>query len=124
MWNKHKEFLEMKESVSWTSSRLAIRLLNLKRLQLNRVLQVLTCHYNLQPYKKTTGRAESSLCPKCSLEDETPNHHLGNCKYYQDIRVNCFGTNKTTVHDVVTKCNINELATYLKEPGRLSEFDQ
>ena len=90
----------MKETVDWTSSRLAIRLLNLKRPQLNRVVQVLTGHCNLQRHKKTTGRAESSLCPKCSLEDETPNHHVGNCKVYQDIRVKYFGTTKTTVHNV------------------------
>ena len=62
----------MKESVSWTSSRPTIRLLNLKGPQLNRVVQVLTGNCNLQRHKKSTGRAESSLCPKCSLEDETP----------------------------------------------------
>ena len=70
----------MKESVGWTSSRLTIRLLNLTRPQLNRVVQILTGHCNLQRHKKTTGRAESSLCPKRSLKDETPNHHVGNCK--------------------------------------------
>ena len=114
----------MKEFVSWTSSRPAIRLLNRKRPQSKRVVQVLTGHCNLQPHKKTTGRAESSLCPKCSLEDETPNHHVGNCKLYQDIRVKYYGITKSTVHDVVTKCSINKLATYLKEAGRLSEFNQ
>ena len=114
----------MKESVGWTSSRLTIRLLNLKRPQLNRAVQVLTGHCNLQRHKKTTGRAKSSLCPKCSLEDETPNHHAGNCKLYQDIRVKYFAIPKTTVHIVVTKCNNNELATYLKGAGTLSEFDQ
>ena len=76
MWNKRKDCLRMKESVGWTSSRLTIHLLNLKRPQLNRVVQVLTGHCNLQRHKKTTGRAESSLCPKCKLEDETPNHHV------------------------------------------------
>ena len=75
----------MKESVDWMSSRLTIRLLNLKRSQLNRAVQVLTGHCNLQQRKKTTGRVESSLCPKSSLEDGTPNHHVGNCKLYQDI---------------------------------------
>ena len=115
MWNKRKDCLRMKEPVGWTSSRLTIRLLNLKRPQLNRVVQVLTGHCNLQRHKKTTGRAESSLCPKCSLEDETPNHHVGNCKLYLDICVENFEITKTTVHDVVTKCNTNELATYLKE---------
>ena len=114
----------MKESVGWTSSRLTIRLLNLKRPQLNRVVQVLTGHCNLQRHKKTTGRAESFLGPKCSLEDETPNHHVGNCKLYQYIRIKYFGIIKTTVYNVVTKCNISKLATYLKEAGRLSEFDQ
>ena len=73
---------------------------------------------------KTTGRAESFLCPKRSVEDETPNLHVGNCKLYQDIRVKYFGITNITVHNVVTKCNNNKLATYLKEAGRLSEFDQ
>ena len=124
MRNKRKDCLRMKESVGWTTSRLIIRLLNLKRPQLNRVVQVLTGHCNLQRHNKTTGRAESSLCPKCSIEDETPNHRVGNCKLYQDIRVKYFGTTKTTILNVVTKCNIDKLATYLKEAGRLSEFDQ
>ena len=114
----------MKESVGWTSSRLTIRLLNLKRPQLNRAMQVLTCHCTLQRHKKTTSSAESSLCPKCSLEDETPNYHVGNLKLDQDICVKYFEIPKTTVHDMVTKCNINKLATYLKEAGRLSDFDQ
>ena len=117
MWNKRKDCLRMKESVGWTSSRLTIRLLNLKKPQLNRVVQVFTGHCNLQRHKKTTSHAESSLCPKCGQEDETPNHHVGNCKLYQDIRVKYFGITKTTVHNVVTKCNINKLATYLKEAG-------
>ena len=37
-------------------------------------MQVLAGHSNLQKHKKTTGRAEFSLRPKCSQEDETPNH--------------------------------------------------
>ena len=64
------------------------------------------------------------MCPKCSQEDEVANRYIGNCKLYQDIRVKYFGISETTVHDVVTKSNIKKLATYLKEAGRLSEFDQ
>ena len=119
-----KNCLRMKESVGWTSSRLTIRLLNLKRTQLNRLVQVLTGHYNLLWHKKTTGCAKSSMYPKCSLENETPNHHVCNCKLYQDICVKYFGITKTTVYEVITKCNINKLAMYLKEAGRLSEFDK
>ena len=124
MWNEWKDCLRMNESVGWTSSRLTIRLINLKRPKLNRVEQVLTGYCNLQRHKKTTGRVETPLCPKYCLEDETPNHHAGNCRLYQDIRVKYFGITKTNVHNVVTKCNINKLATYLQEAGRLFEFDQ
>ena len=81
--------------IGWTFSRLTIRLLNLKIPQLNRVEQVFTGLCNLQRHKKTTGRAETSLCPKCSLEDETPNHHVRNCKLYQDIRVKYIGGHKS-----------------------------
>ena len=52
------------------------------------------------------------------------NHYVSNCKLYQDILVKYFGITKTTVHYVAAKCNINKLAMYLKEAGRLSEFDQ
>ena len=123
MRNEQKDCLRMMESVGWTSFRLTIRLLNLERPQLNTVVQVLTGHCNLLRHKKTTGRAKTSLCPKCSLEDEISNHHAGNCKLYQDIRVKYFGIIKTTVHNLVTKCNINKLATNLEEAGRLSEFN-
>ena len=76
--------------------------------------------------ERVTTRPTSwtSLCPKCSLENETPNHHIGNCNLYQDIRVKYFGITKITVHDVVAKCKIDKLATYLKEAGKLSEFHQ
>ena len=48
--------------VVWMPSRLTICLLNLKRPQLIRVVQVLTGHCNLQRHKKIIGRAESFLC--------------------------------------------------------------
>ena len=112
IWNKRKDCLRTKESVGWTSSRLTIRLLNLKSPQINRVVQVLTGLCNLKRRKKNTGRAEFCLSVKCSLEDETPNYHAGNCKLYQDIFVKYLGITKTTVHNVVAKCNINKKATY------------
>ena len=40
------------------------------------------------------------------------------------IIVKYFGIIKITVHNVVTKSNINKLATCLKEAGKLFEFDQ
>ena len=47
MWNKRKDCLRMNEFVGWTSSRLAVRPLNLKRPPLNRAGQVLSRHCNV-----------------------------------------------------------------------------
>ena len=52
MWNERKDCFRMKESVGGTSLRLTIRLFNLKRPQLNRMVQVLTGHCNLHRHKK------------------------------------------------------------------------
>ena len=54
MCNERKDCLRMKESIGRTSSRLTIRLLNLKRPQLNRVVQVLTGHCDPEQHKKTS----------------------------------------------------------------------
>ena len=48
MWNDRNDCFRMKESVGWTSSRLTIRLLNLKNPQINRVEQGLTGHCDLK----------------------------------------------------------------------------
>ena len=87
-------------------------------------MQVLTGHCNLQKHKKTTARSKSSNCPKCNLDDESPNHHVGNCIYYQDTRMKYLGNKTTTIKNVVNKLNTTKLATYLKEAGRLTEYDQ
>ena len=52
-------------------------------------MQVLTGHCNLQQHKKTTDRAESSLCPKCSLEDETPTYHVSQGRPTRGPRAAC-----------------------------------
>ena len=69
------------------------------------------------------ARSESSLCPKCGPKDETPNRHVSSCKFYQDILIKYFGNTITTVHNVVAKCYINKLVTYLKKAEKLAEFD-
>ena len=75
-----------KDHVGWASAHLSKRILSLSRTQLNQVIQVLTGHCNLQKHKQTTGRARTALCPKCELENETPEHHVIRCVAYQDMR--------------------------------------
>ena len=70
------------------------------------------------------GHYVSSACPKCNLEDETPNHHVGECTYNQALRKKVFGKEKNTVKSVVENLNINLLAKYLQQAGKLAEYGQ
>ena len=89
---------------------------------LNEALQVLTGHSNLHKHRCTVGHDVSSTCPKCNLEEETPNHDVGECIYYQDLRKKVFGKEKNTIKSVVEKLNINLLAKYLQQAGGLAEY--
>ena len=92
--DRTKGVLENKKNVGWASPQLTIRLLRFKRPRINKVLQVLTCHCNLQKHRCTMGHDISSTCPKCNLEEETPYHHDGECTYYQALRKKVFGKEK------------------------------
>ena len=70
------------------------------------------------------GHDVSSTCPKCNLEKETPNHHVGECTYYQALRMKVFGTEKNTIKSMVEKLNINLPAKYLRQALRLAEYGQ
>ena len=70
------------------------------------------------------GHDVSSTCPKCNLEEETPNHHVGERIYYQALRKKVFGKEKNTIKSVVKKPNIDLLAKYLQQAGRLAEYGQ
>ena len=75
----------------------------------------------LEPKPDLKIPAQLTTLKSTGLEDETPNHHVGNCKFHQDIPVKYFELTKTT-H--CSQCDVNKLATFLKEATRLSEFDQ
>ena len=92
-WIERKDCLRAKENVGCSSPQSTQRLLRLKRPRINEVLQVLTGHCNLQKHRCTMGHDVSSTCPKCNLEEETPNHHVAECTYYQALR-KVFGKEK------------------------------
>ena len=92
---KRKNCLRTKENVGWASPQFTQRLLRLKRPRINEVLQVLTGHCYLQKHRCTIGYDVSSTCPKCNVEKETANHHVGECTYYQALPKKVFGKEKT-----------------------------
>ena len=123
-WIEQKDCLRTKENVGRASFQLTQRLLRLKRPRINEVLQVVTGHCNLQKHRCTMGHDVSSTCPKCNLEEETPNLRVGECTYYQALRKKVFSKEKTTIKSVVEKLNINLLVKYLQQAGRLAEYGQ
>ena len=72
--DRTKGLYENKRKCGAGITTLTQQLLCLKRLKLNEVLQVLTGHWNLQKHRSTIGHEVSTTCPKCNLEEETPNH--------------------------------------------------
>ena len=122
-WESSSDCVRTREHVGWYQNRLTNRLLGLHRNKLNLVLQILTGHCNLQKHKRTTGRSDTPICPKCGVEEETPDHHVGRCVLYQNARVRFLGKRTTTVKAVVEKLNMHKLAAYLRQVGRLAEFD-
>ena len=66
----------------------------------------------------------SLTCPKCNQKEETPNHHVGECTYYQALRKKVFGKEKNTIKSVIKKLSMIFLAKYLQEVGRLAECGQ
>ena len=123
-WIERKDCQKTKENVEWAPPFLTHRLLSLKRPRLNEVLQVITGHCNLQTHRKTIGHDVSSTCPKCNLEEETPNNHVGECSYYQALRKKVFGKENTAIKSVIKSLNLNQLAKYLQQAGRLAEYGQ
>ena len=60
----------------------------------------------------------------CGSEDETPEHHVSRCAYYQNIRQRYFGTEHVSIRKLVENMNIRRLIGYLQQAGRLAEHDQ
>ena len=122
--DRTKGLLENKKKCRMGFAQLTQRLLRLKRPRINKVLQVLTGHCNLQKHRSTMGHDVSSTRPKCNLEEEIPNHHVGECTYYQSLRKKVFGKEKNLIKSVVEKLNINLLAIDLQQAGKLAEYGQ
>lgn len=68
-WEKHT-----KENVGWPLFRLFNHIPSLKLTEYGRTSP--TGHCNLEKHKNAVGWALATMCPKSSVEDETPNHHV------------------------------------------------
>jgi ribonuclease HI len=121
-WLATSEYRQTREAVGWADPRLTEKLLNLSKTSINQVIQIITGHANLARHRFICRKAREEICPYCFLEPETPNHHVGECLYFEVDRRLCFGVRSTSVNTELRKGNVALLAKYLSTTGRLAEF--
>jgi ribonuclease HI len=121
-WVKRSDCRQTKESVPWADTKLVKALTELKRRALREVVQIITGHCALARHQNIMGLRRDNLCPKCFDEEETPDHYVGKCLYFEVERKKHFGVAKTSVHDILKKRNVRSLAAFLSETGRLREL--
>ncbi len=117
-------FRQTKEAVGWAEPWLTKKILQSSRRAARLITQMLTGHCSLQRHRYISKLARDETCPKCLMEDETPNHHVGECAFYEVERVQTLGVRRTSIRDVLKDKNVGALSGYLKLTKRLEEFQE
>lgn len=97
-------------------------LMSLTRQQLRQTIQVLTGHANLARHRFIMGKVASPICPKCELEDETPEHFVGNCPVWSEKRSQLLGARVGKLPDFAHPREIKGLARFLVATKHLMDF--
>ena len=121
-WQQRTDCRQTKMMCSAPDHRRTRDLLSLSRLHLNHAIQMLTGHCKMNRHLHLCGLHPIELCLKCDTEEleETPYHHLGQCKRYEETRCQVFGSAQLTENQV-SDLPIHRLVTFLKRTGRLDE---
>lgn len=123
-WVGRLDCKRTREHVGWAPALHRKKLMSMNRVQLRLILQVLTGHCNLQRHNYTTGQTRDPTCPKCGVEEETPDHFVGRCKHYREVRISTLGEIQTSIKEIFAKNNLKALVQYLQKTDRLSEYDE
>ncbi len=121
-WNSRIDCRQTQEAVGWVTQGLVEKLASLSRADLRIALQAITGHCNLNRHRKLQGKVKDGLCPKCYEEDETPEHVVGQCLFWEGERVRWFGVSQTTIGQILAAKNVRSLVGFLRETGRLENF--
>ncbi len=121
-WWADDRFRQTKELVGWAEPWLTKKILQSGRRTARLITQVLTGHCSLQRHRFISKQVRDETCPKCLMEEETPDHHVGECPYYEVERVQTLGVRQTSIRDVLKDKNVGALGKYLKLTKRLEEF--
>lgn len=104
-------FLKERDRV-WASTR--------PRGEIRQLTAIYTGHCVLQVHLRNMRMVESGLCPKCGLEDETPEHFMSRCPRYCIQRLQSFGV-PIMEPGSWQKEDIAKVRLFLTSCGRLKE---
>jgi len=121
-WWAEDRFRETKEAVGWAPAWLKQRLLKMNRKGARWITQMITGHCSLSVHRYRAKMVADETCPKCLMEPETPDHHVGKCIYYEKERRETLGTPRTSLKAVLDSRNLGSLMNFLEETKRLEEL--
>ena len=121
-WEARTDCRQTKEAIGWPKNQLIKRLLGLSRSDLRLIIETTTGHNSLNRHRHLAGKVASPLCPKCLSEEETSQHHIGECLYFNLERTKHLGKEKLTIKEVMDHRNIQNLLGYLQATGRMEEW--
>ena len=98
------------------------KFLSLGRWRLREVIQMITGHGMLRRHRFISNKTDSPLCEKCSMgAEEYPDHFVGTCPAFQQLRQEIFGKATTTLKAIIAAENIKLLSQYIHRTERLKE---
>ena len=113
----HKVSKKMMPHICTKRSR---HILSLAKHKINQLTQVLTGHSELAKHRSRIKKRRSPICTKCNEEDETVEHYLKRCPFYEATRRKWFGRGCVDISRLAD-IGINKVVGFITETGRLLE---
>ena len=106
--------------MGWSGNGLPKILLNLDRKAIRLILQVITGHASLRRHKALADGVDTDpMCPLCGRKEETPQHFVGECRHWTDIRKQVFGKDEVMLADELRNRNIRSIVRFMVLTSRL-----
>ena len=121
-WRQRTDCRLSRLSLPQVDSRVAKAAIKASRRSLRKILQVISGHCNLALHRFKTGIANSAICPKCGIDNESVAHFIASCPFYRNLRTRIFGRHAMEEPPALTPKTIKPLTRYVEASGRLDEF--
>ncbi len=121
-WTQREDCRQAHEAMGWPSRGTVAKLTALGRADLRLATQAITGHCNLNRHRSLQRKAQDPLCPKCLEHEETPEHLVGRCLFFEKERLKWLGRKTTTIRQTLNEGNVGRMVSLLKKTGRFSEF--